>query len=235
MADHEHDPANRPALPVKPGSNGHPARSGGVNGSLPQPLSMTTATDEQLVEAYKRAVGDSARVFAELFVRYERTLANYLHRHRRFLSSQDLEDIGAEVWVRFAKYVSATDEFREDGAFRRWLFKTVGNLVIDFRNSRWRQRAQLTDDEEQLSQGANQPTPAELAEQQEITGTRQQFVDALKQTQANACAYLSTLLGGEGVPEKKKRLPGRPRDAEVLLWAIQDLQELTNKVIALLE
>lgn len=94
-------------------------------------------TDEAL--ASRVAHGDELAL-RELLRRYERPLANFLHRHT---GGRDVEDLYQETWLRVVRHAGRFDSTRR---FSTWLFQIAVNLCRD-----WHRRAppepQSADDE----------------------------------------------------------------------------------------
>src|SRR5215468_1525205 len=80
-------------------------------------------TDEAL--ASRVAHGDELAL-GELMRRYERPLANFLHRHT---GGRDVEDLYQETWLRVVQHAGRFDPSRR---FSTWLFQIAVNLCRDW-------------------------------------------------------------------------------------------------------
>jgi len=84
-------------------------------------------TDEAL--ATRVAQGDELAL-RELLRRYERSLANFLHRQT---GGRDVEDLYQETWLRVVRHAERFDATRR---FSTWLFQIAINLCRDWHRRR---------------------------------------------------------------------------------------------------
>jgi RNA polymerase sigma-70 factor, ECF subfamily len=81
------------------------------------------ASDEDLVG---RLVDGDELALRELLRRYERPLANFIHRHT---NGRDVEDLYQETWLRVVRHAQRFDRRRR---FSTWLFQIAVNLCRDW-------------------------------------------------------------------------------------------------------
>ena len=81
---------------------------------------------QQLEAALIEATRSDSQAFAELVVRYQDRLYNYLYRMTG--SREDAQDLTQEAFVRVYK---ALPRFNLEAPFRPWLYKIATNLAIN--------------------------------------------------------------------------------------------------------
>jgi RNA polymerase sigma-70 factor (ECF subfamily) len=114
-----------------------------------------TASDEALMRAVRE--GDLARL-GPLFDRYHLELFDYLNRMTG--SREVAEDLVQDVFVRVLKY---RDTYRDEAAFRTWVFRIARNARADYFARRGTVEP-LSD--EALERADQSPGPERLLEQE---------------------------------------------------------------------
>ncbi len=137
----------------------------------------STVTDEELVRSV--LAGDRER-FAELVVRYQARLINYLHRLVRDV--EEAHDLAQEVFIRVYQ---ALDRFDPQYRFSTWLFRVAQNAAIDLIRKRRFRLVPLTRPDEdgegfrELEIVAEGPSAQDRLEATERDGRIREAIEAL--------------------------------------------------------
>ena len=102
-------------------------------------MSLITATDEELMLAYK---GGNQRAFEQLLNRHKRGVYNFLYR---FLGqNENVEEAFQEVFVRV---IRSADSYHPSAKFTTWLYTIVRNHSIDLsRKGKFRKTESMSSD-----------------------------------------------------------------------------------------
>ncbi len=116
--------------------------------------------DYALVEQAK----NEPAAFAELMLRYQDSVHNYLYR--MIGNREDAADLTQEVFLRVYK---ALHRFREGAPFRPWMYKIATNVAINHLRAR-KQTVALEDEAPVRDEGISPDRAAELKELQHQVG-----------------------------------------------------------------
>ena len=86
---------------------------------------LKNLTDAELVMAYQK--DSDARVFGELYKRYNRKV--FLYVQRILKNREDALDVSQEIFIKISKNLH---DIKEAQAFIKWLFLVARNAAIDY-------------------------------------------------------------------------------------------------------